>query len=347
MGNRPEELGSSASANSHRELTRLQDQNRLLREKLERIRQQRKETEALRTNTEAMRASIDDQINSAMRQQEQALLDFQSELYRMRTYESMISCAQEWDAMHDCFHISHRGPFATINGLRLGAEAPPVDSGGTTTDTATVPPSSSSFASESRGYFSFVASSSATSNTKATDVSTGSKGQAAGGSLRSTPIKVPWTEINSALGQVALLLCSLEKRPHSGIKFRHEIVHLGSTSKIGVRRGGDNSPPTLYNLFSDDGFQFFGRRNFNIALECLLDCVEDAASVIQERDRTIALPYAIGKSLRGESTVGGLPIVFGTDGVEWTRAMKYLLTDLKHLMTYRVLGLWGCDSLAT
>lgn len=345
MGNRPEELGSSASANSHRELTRLKDQNRLLREKLERIRQQRKETESLRTNTDALRASIDDQINAAMREQEQALLDFQSELYRMRSYESMISCAQEWDATHDCFHISHRGPFATINGLRLGAEAPPVDSGGTTTDAATVPPPSSN-ASESRGYFSFVASSSVTSNTKVTDVSTGSKGQAVEGSFRSI-IKVPWTEINSALGQVALLLSTLEKHPHSGIKFRHEIIHMGSTSKIGIRRGGDNSASTLYNLFSDDGFQFFGRRNFNIALECLLDCVEDAASVIQQRDRTIALPYAIGKSPRGESTVGGLPIVFRTDGVEWTRAMKYLLTDLKHLMTYRVLGLWGYDSLAT
>jgi len=94
---------------------------------------------------------------------------------------------------------------------------------------------------------------------------------------------------------------------------------MGSCSKIGIRRGESVS---LYNLYSDDSFQFFGKRNFNKALNCMVECVADAAEAIQQRDRTIAVPHAIDKK-RDVITVGGIPVAYGTDGVEWTRAMKY------------------------
>ena len=57
-----------------------------------------------------------------------------------------------------------------------------------------------------------------------------------------------------------------------------------------------------------------------------------AEETVQERDRTIALPHAIEASARGEMTIGGLPVAYGPEGEQWTRAMKYLLTDLKWLV---------------
>ena len=144
-------------------------------------------------------------------------------------------------------------------------------------------------------------------------------------------ITVPWAEINSALGLVVLLLSTLMNKPHSGFRFKNEIVAMGSTSKIGLRRG---AAVTYYDLFTDDNFHFFGKRNFNIALTGLVRCVAEAEETVQDRDRTIALPYAIDASPHGEMTIGGLPIAYGPGGEQWTRAMKYLLTDLKWLVAY-------------
>ena len=144
-------------------------------------------------------------------------------------------------------------------------------------------------------------------------------------------IRVPWAEINSALGLVALLLSTLEQKPQSGFHFKNEIVPMGSTSKIGLRRG---DAVTYYDLFTNDNFQFFGKRNFNVALTGLVRCVAEAGETVLERDRTIALPHAIEASARGEMTIGGLPVAYGPDGEQWTRAMKYLLTDLKWLVAF-------------
>ena len=149
--------------------------------------------------------------------------------------------------------------------------------------------------------------------------------------VANTTITVPWAEINSALGLVALLLSTLMQKPHSGFRFKNEIVAMGSTSKIGLRRG---DTVTYYDLFTDDNFHFFGKRNFNIALTGLVRCLAEAEETVQDRDRTIALPYPIDASPRGEMTVGGLPIAYGPGGEQWTRAMKYLLTDLKWLVAY-------------
>ena len=68
----------------------------------------------------------------------------------------------------------------------------------------------------------------------------------------------------------------------------------------------------------------------------------DATEPILRRDRTCQIPHAIEKTVGTDQlTVGGLSIQYSTEsGVEWTRAMKYLLTDLKHLLTYRALSLF-------
>jgi hypothetical protein len=250
-------------------------------------------------------------LHAAQLRQHQALDDFRSAVAERQQLEKTSSLAKESKPLYDAFHIGYQGPFATINGVRLGAEAAlEVYDGG---DEAAAGASGSS-AAGTRGV-------------------TGSNN---GGGA--TTVKVPWSEINSALGLLALLLSSLERKPHAGVRYRHEVVCSGSTSKIGLRRDGGST--AYYNLYSDDSFQFFGRRHFNTALQCLVQCVVDASDAIQRRDPTIHLPHPIDRTPR-EFTIGGLPVAYGTDGgVEWTRAMKYLLTNVKHLSAYRAFGLW-------
>ena len=286
------------------------------------------------TITTTATISLQDQLQTLLQTahhcQQEALEDFRSTLSRRKSLTETSNLARESKALYDAFHIGYQGPFATINGLRLGAEAIVQDHNQQHRDESG---GSSLLASRVSGM-------------------NGSHNDAA--NPGSTTIKVPWSEINSALGLLALLLSSLEQKPHTGIRYKHEIVCCGSTSKIGIgrREGGggsggvassvtsSSSSSSYYNLYSDDSFQFFGRRNFNTALQCLVQCVADAAEAIQRRDPTIHLPHPIDKTTNREVTVGGLPVAYGADGVEWTRAMKYLLTNVKHLTAYRAFGLW-------
>jgi hypothetical protein len=64
---------------------------------------------------------------------------------------------------------------------------------------------------------------------------------------------------------------------------------------------------------------------------------------LHDVDRTALaalLPYEMrtGGGAGSEATIGGLSFLY-SPGPEWTRACKYLLTNLKHLMTYRVMYL--------
>jgi Apg6 BARA domain len=166
---------------------------------------------------------------------------------------------------------------------------------------------------------------------------------------------IPWVEINAAFGQVALLLSTLEQSlrhdPQHPL-FRYQLLCRGSTSQIGLRPGktSTTASTTWYNLFySEEGtfhlLLFAKKRNFDTALQCLLSCVEEARTMVQARDRTVVLPYAM--SMKGGGTIAGLPVAFftagGTNPETWTRAMKYLLTNLKHLLSFRGMGLWNQD----
>ena len=288
-----------------------EEKNRELRAKLDAVTARRKRLKALGDRQSQLSLELEMERNIELMDQERALLDFRSALAANMSSEKLLDVVMQWNALNDCFFISHGGPFATINGLRLGLESVPMDQ---PMEPAVL--SSNSATPETRRYFNFTSPSPPHAPSA------------------TPPIRVPWTEINAALGQVALLLSTLEKFPHCGIRYRHQLVHQGSTAKVGIRRAGSVS---LYNLYHDDTFQLFGRRNFNIAIECLCDCVIDAAEALQARDRAMTLPYTLER-VKGELRIGQLPtsIAFGQDGTEWTRAMKYLLTDLKHIMTFRL-----------
>ena len=87
--------------------------------------------------------------------------------------------------------------------------------------------------------------------------------------------KVSWSEINAALGTAALLLSILDENKNNQITFRcHKIIPMGSFSKIVLLlpiQPNTNKSPVTYNLYTDDSFSLFGKRNFNTALNALLN----------------------------------------------------------------------------
>ena len=219
-----------------------------------------------------------------------------------------MNLADEWNVTNDCFHIWHRGPFGTINGLRLASEVP-------------LQPRSTE---SGDGKPLNIHHPNSTHDSPASNGSTVAPPQNNHSQVLLDNARVPWVEINSALGLVVFLLSTLEKKANSGIKYQNKLVPQGSTSKIGVRKGESF---TFYNLFSDDNFQFFGKRSFNIALNGLLRCLYDAYEVVEKVDRTMTMPYPVECDGNGSYTIGGLSIYYSAEGDAWTRAMKYVLTD--------------------
>jgi beclin len=296
-------------------------ENALLQQQLEAARRKRNFVELQITLQENSIIALESRSNVLVNARNEKLSSYQTASMARNNVKILLCQYQNVNVTNDSFHIWFDGSFATINGLRLGAEAtPPVTSSSTSSQNT----NASMPQGDNRRYLYFSNSDHPTSRNPSP-----------------TNIKVPWKEINSALGQVALLVSTLEKKPNTGIKLRCEIKPAGCTSKIGVRHGL-TSTTTLYNLYYvEETFQFFGKRNFNTALQHLVQCISDIADVIRTRDRTIMIPYPIeqktaaGRNGNIEFLVGGLPVSHGTDDIEWTRAMKYLLTDIKHIMIYK------------
>jgi hypothetical protein len=59
---------------------------------------------------------------------------------------------------------------------------------------------------------------------------------------------------------------------------RYVLIPLGSSTKIARVDGARTL--THYNLFSDESFSLFPRRNFNMALKAFLQCVDEAGTLL-------------------------------------------------------------------
>ena len=368
-------------------------------------------------------------LNTRRRQRNQVVDDYLSVWKGRDTIAMFLDCAKRWNVLNDCFSIwiDGKSAFATINGCRLGAEAASL-------------PSELLIAGrgkpEPRRSGKWVTSARSNAITNATGQNTNSpprrkilglfgsseNANNASNPLEKTsviptilePVRVPWLEINAALGHACLLLKILQesssKKGGDGVKFSHELHPMGATSKIGIRFGSANSgagvlvaaaglgsilsngnsnhnehgtailtsSPVIYNLFFEEasGFSFFknNNRNFNWALQAFLQCIAEAAA--QQADKTIAVPHVIRHKKAsgsnnndnlsidnssnylngGEWTIGGLSICYpsvvgeggngsnatknaspsatSTAALEWTRACRFLLTDLKWLVAY-------------
>ena len=292
--------------------------------------------------------------------------------------------------------IWYKGPFGTINGFRLGRSAVTVagllarqrNSDKAATSGVRQQQQQQQAGRNEDSLFGQWASSDAAANGS-------SSSQNASGQTQSNLaeiVTVPWTEINSALGQIVFMLSTVQSLSSSGISFgKHILQPTGSSSKIGIVKNmntnqqangghrterrritalsayyssspGQRSAPlpgevSWYNLhhYEESGsilsMGYYARRNFNVALDALLYCVAEACLVVQDRDMALAAPYAMkvgglvvgkdakvargGGDVAGDATLGGLPFSYDpARGEQWTLVCKYLLTNLKWLISY-------------
>eukprot|EP00301_Raphidiophrys_heterophryoidea_P021865 c6169_g1_i1.p1 GENE.c6169_g1_i1~~c6169_g1_i1.p1 ORF type:complete len:583 (+),score=130.09 c6169_g1_i1:35-1750(+) len=135
--------------------------------------------------------------------------------------------------------------------------------------------------------------------------------------------KVEWDEINAALGQTVLLLVSIAD--FVGYEFKgYSLRARGSFSKI--FRRDDRAEAVLHGPPGFFAKALMADTPLNRGLTWLLGCVQELAVYIQSKDPSFQLHYGIEND-----TIGALSVKYGNDEL-WTRAMKYLLTNLKCLL---------------
>lgn len=130
--------------------------------------------------------------------------------------------------------------------------------------------------------------------------------------------EVEWPELNAAWGQAALLLATIaNKVGFTFSKFR--IIPMGSSSKI-AKVGQER---TSYDLHSTGGGMFGSfRSTFNAGMVAYLACLMEIGEYAMSVDRALRLPYEMsGVSIRTS----------GQSEEQWTKALKYTLTNLKWL----------------
>jgi beclin len=144
---------------------------------------------------------------------------------------------------------------------------------------------------------------------------------------------VDWPEINASIGQMAFLLDSLAHK----FKFvftQYRILSFGSFSKI-EKLDGDKA---VYELYGSSDFtgMFFSNRRFDMGLVAFLTCLKEFGDDIEGKDLQFRLPYRYSFLTRiSKDKIGEMPIRLQFNQDEnWTKAMKFLLIDLKWLLSY-------------
>ena len=139
---------------------------------------------------------------------------------------------------------------------------------------------------------------------------------------------VDWNEINAAWGQTALLLATIAHK--LGFTFtKYRIIPMGSNSKI-AKAGQER---TSYDLSHHGGRWLSGGR-FNTAMSAFLECVSELCNHATKQDRSFLLPHTI----KGSKVDGYSIKLHGNSSVDWTRALKYMLSNLKWLLAWSVRG---------
>ena len=326
---------------------------------------------------------------------------------RRQWADEEIRVTSKCHVLGDMFLIWHRGPFATINGFRLGKSALTMAGHVRRNGGHDVGQPGKERGSSVLSWISSDNSGPARSN-----ASHNTNTSATNPHAIPEKVLIQWNEINSALGQVLFLLYTLQNLSQSGISFRRHVLQpYGSASKIGIIKKQalasssapsssgkhpherrtitalaaynnnvtidaqhSNADPssestsqssrlpgdvTWYNLYhyEENGsllsIGYYARRNFNIALEGLLYCIAEAFIVVEDRDMALAAPYTmiiggliVGKDVHdkesvvvgaktSEASVGGIPIAYDpAKGEEWTTVCKYLLTNMKWLVSF-------------
>lgn len=134
-------------------------------------------------------------------------------------------------------------------------------------------------------------------------------------------------QTDAALGQAALVVDTIATC--SRYRFQqYQVLPMGSTAKIS--KVDDRS--TVHPLHIDQGaFTMFPRRNFNSALTGFMTCITELGEFIASYDPTMSMPFPI---VIAESLIGDVSFTFGDDLEKWTRAMKFMLTNIKWIVAW-------------
>lgn len=178
--------------------------------------------------------------------------------------------------------------------------------------------------------------------------------------------KVPWSEVNAALGQIVLLLVFIIKRLELNL-IDYRLIPMGSRSQIvkvsydsddkqqdenlassispnstsasnvlsqqNVKPKPKAKSKTLLNLYSTNEFSLGKLFNFNkldVSMIALLNILSQIESKLKDIDQEIELPYTISKK---NDFIGGKSIRVTSNG-EWSNSCKFLLTNLNWILAY-------------
>jgi len=141
---------------------------------------------------------------------------------------------------------------------------------------------------------------------------------------------VEWEEINAGLGQAMLLLDVLAGRTDFQFQ-RYRLYPMGSASKIkDIKRNAEHEFYGLNGLF--------GRRGLDQALPCFLDCIQQLTDYAIRFDSNFSPKYTINTKegkIGIKETNNMVRIQPSQSGLEdWTRALKYMLTNMKFLLAW-------------
>ena len=153
---------------------------------------------------------------------------------------------------------------------------------------------------------------------------------------RLSNIPVEWAEINAAWGLTLLLLQTMAER--LDFTFDGYSLHpLGSTSTIERieqdSRGGTRS--TMLELYGNtdlNPIKYWQKKSFDQAQVAFLECLRQLGKHVESKDPSVQLPYKIHKDMIADAC-----IKTGFNGEEqWTRALKFCLTNAKWLLAVLV-----------
>ena len=151
--------------------------------------------------------------------------------------ESEYKFACKCNALNDMFLIWH-GTFGSISGLRLGRSAVTMIGLVKKCAVSGHPASGQAIIATSPSLFSWGTSEPVVSSNQEVNAAQSlinNNNNSNSSSRDPEKVVVPWNEINAALGQIVLLLYTLQNTPLSGISFKKYVLQpCGSFSKIGL-----------------------------------------------------------------------------------------------------------------
>lgn len=143
------------------------------------------------------------------------------------------------------------------------------------------------------------------------------------GRLPASP--VDWSEINAAWGQATLLLAALARKINLTFD-KYVLVPYGNHSYIQVIKDQRELP-----LYGAGGFKFYWDTKFDSGMAAFMDCLQQFKDEVQQQkgEKAFSLPYKMSKGKIEDATTSySIKIQFNSEE-QWTKALKFLLTNLK------------------